>query len=342
MASFDAAPEAGPDARRKALSALIREVLDSNEASGLGEVTLLFADIRGFSNVSERISADRLVRLLNHYFARMNEIILGYDGLIDKYIGDAILVVFGVPESKEDDTARAIACAIEMQLAMEGVNRLNLADGLPEIFMGIGIHTGVVSFGKVGSDLYAEYTVIGDGVNMTTRLESHSLRGQILLSETAYEQVAGLVEVGPPNQMRAKGAASPMRFHEVMGLLNDEALRVPRREVRSQVRVECDASFSFCVIEGKEVLERDYYGELKDLSCDGLFAILDFPVEPFTDIQLKIALSLFGGVHRDIYGKVMNVRPIGGRFGCGIMFTSMDDDSRAALRSFVNRLVEGR
>ena len=139
-----------------------------NEAAHSSEVTILLSDIRGFTALSENYPATDIVSMLNHYFTRMNEIIHKYNGIIDKYMGDSIMVLFGVPDSDPEDVSRAVACAVEMQIAMDTVNQDNADSGLPEFFMGIGVNTGSVSAGEVGSELHHEYTVIGDGVNLVS------------------------------------------------------------------------------------------------------------------------------------------------------------------------------
>ena len=139
-----------------------------NEAAHSSEVTILLSDIRGFTALSENYPATDIVSMLNHYFTRMNEIIHKYNGIIDKYMGDSIMVLFGVPDSDPEDVSRAVACAVEMQIAMDTVNQDNADSGLPELFMGIGVNTGSVSAGEVGSELHHEYTVIGDGVNLVS------------------------------------------------------------------------------------------------------------------------------------------------------------------------------
>lgn len=136
------------------------------------EVAILLSDLRGFTSISEAYSGDQVIGMLNRYFTHMNEVIARYDGVIDKYIGDAILVLFGVRETQDDDLQRAIACAVEMQLRMDRVNEENEALGLAPMFMGIGINAGMVTAGALGSDLHFEYSVIGDEVNLTSRIEA--------------------------------------------------------------------------------------------------------------------------------------------------------------------------
>ena len=141
------------------------------------KITLLLSDIRGFSEITSSYPAKDVIHMLNRYFDCMGTIIARYDGHIDKFMGDSILALFGIPEAREDDVERALACAIAMQVAMTDLNRENQTLGMPELYMGIALNTGTVVAGEVGSKHYNEYTVIGDEVNLVSRIESHCLRG---------------------------------------------------------------------------------------------------------------------------------------------------------------------
>jgi adenylate cyclase len=323
------------------ISQLVGEYHEHNLTSQAREVTILLSDIRGFTAMSERFEANQVVSMLNHYFSEMNEIILKYGGSIDKYMGDAVLVLFGVHEQHEDDARRAISCAVEMQNAMDKVNQENQAQGLPELFVGIGINTAVVSAGQVGSDLYNEYTVIGDGVNLASRIESHSLRGQVLIGENTYSKVKDDVEIGTVNEVSVKGKSETIKLYEVIAIHWQNNMMVPRREIRTSVRVRIDASFSFQVIDGKEILSGVHAGQAKDMSYNGLFAIMQEPFEVLTDIKLMLTLSLLGGKPCDIYGKIVSIRKVEGGFGCGIEFTFVDEESRRSIKHFIDHLIEG-
>lgn len=303
-------------------------------------VTILLADIRGFTHLTERYHAQQIVEMLNTFFTRMNRIIHKYDGIIDKYMGDSIMALFGALSNNSDDAMKAVACAIEMQLAMDTVNLINADNGLPEIFIGIGINTGSVSAGHVGSDLHNEYTVIGANVNLASRIEAHSLRGQVLISKSSYEIVKDMVQIGHRREVSVKGKTEPVCLYEVKGIhWGGKDLEVPSREIRGNIRVELDTDFFFQVVKDKGVSSTQYEGQLKDISYNGLFAVIGFPVEPYTDIRMRLALSLFSDESREIYGKVMSVRKLESGYGCGIEFTSIDEESQIAINHFIDRLV---
>src|SRR6185369_435092 len=146
------------------------------------ELTVLFGDLRGFSALAAACPGAQLVRLLNRCFGAMVEIVDRHYGTIDKFMGDAIMVIFpGDPAAPRDHARRALLCAVEMQLAMHELRQQHQGENVPAMFMGIGISTGSVMAGLIGSDAYRAYTVIGEEVNLAARIESFSLRGQVLM-----------------------------------------------------------------------------------------------------------------------------------------------------------------
>jgi class 3 adenylate cyclase len=147
--------------------------------------------------------------MLNRYFGRMSAIIFANGGSIDKFMGDAIMVLFGAPIAHAEDVQHAVTCAVQMQIAMDEVNREHREQGLPELFMGIGINTGTVMAGLLGSEAYSEYTVIGDEVNLASRIEAFSLRGQVLISENTYRALQRLRRVGGAAERARQGQVRP-------------------------------------------------------------------------------------------------------------------------------------
>jgi hypothetical protein len=147
--------------------------------------------------------------LLNRCFVTMSEIIFRNHGTIDKFMGDSILVLFEA--SRGDAVKNAVTCAVDMQCAMEAFNAVNRAQGLPDLYFGIGINTGRVMSALLGSDLYSEYTVIGDEVNLASRIESFSLRGQVLISESTWERCQDYVRCGEPMDVFVKGRSQARR-----------------------------------------------------------------------------------------------------------------------------------
>lgn len=148
----------------------------------------------------------------------MADLLLSFQGTIDEFIGDAILAIFGAPVQREDDALRAVACAVEMQKAMERVNEFNRREGLPSVEMGIAIHTGEVVVGNIGSDKRAKYGVVGSPVNLTARIESYTVGGQILVSDRTRREGGGQLSVGSEVVVQMKGFENPVSAWDVRGV----------------------------------------------------------------------------------------------------------------------------
>jgi adenylate cyclase len=190
-------------------------------------VTILFTDIRSFTTISEKMDPQRLVGLLNEYFTEMVGIVMEQGGIVDKYIGDAIMVVFGAPVPKpEQDAANAMRAAVRMRKALQELNHRLEARGMQALRTGIGIHTGEVVAGNIGHDRRMEYTVIGDAVNLASRLETNTkdLGCNVLISEDTYELVKDVVEVRPVREITVKGRRAPVMTYEVLGLKGEPLL----------------------------------------------------------------------------------------------------------------------
>jgi adenylate cyclase len=212
----------------KYMTATVMEHLLAGKVALGGEsltVTILFTDIRSFTSISEKMDPQALVALLNEYFAEMVGIVMQEDGVVDKYIGDAIMAVFGAPVPKVDDPIHAVRAAVRMRGALHELNARLLSRGLPELRTGIGIHTGEVVAGNIGSEKRMEYTVIGDAVNLASRLESSTkeLGVDVLISEDTYELTKHVVDARPVREITVKGRERPVMAYEVRGLLGGPA-----------------------------------------------------------------------------------------------------------------------
>jgi class 3 adenylate cyclase len=163
-----------------------------------------------------------MIDLINRYLARMTPIVLAHGGTINEFIGDAILVLFGAPFERPDDPLRAARCALAMQAAMADLNAENAALGLPPLSMGIGIHTGVVVAGNIGSKEHVKYGVVGPAVNLTARVQGLAAGGQVLLTNAALARVRGMVRVGPALRTRVKGVSEPVVVQPLLGLLETD------------------------------------------------------------------------------------------------------------------------
>jgi adenylate cyclase len=197
-------------------------VLSAPEELHLGgqrrEVTILMSDLRGFTVMSDRLDPERVVAVLNHYLHHMVEIALKWGGTIDEIIGDALLIIFGAPLQQPDHALRAASCAIDMQLRMSEVNRCLAADGLPCIACGIGLNSGEVVAGNIGSAKRMKYSVVGSPVNLTARIESLTIGGQILASASTCEALGASARIDGKLRVNMKGFDRPVTIYEIGGL----------------------------------------------------------------------------------------------------------------------------
>ncbi|HEY0172171.1 MAG TPA: adenylate/guanylate cyclase domain-containing protein [Pyrinomonadaceae bacterium] len=199
---------------------VVKQILENPDSFKLGGVnqtlTVLFADIRGFTRLSENAPPDRVVHLLNNYFTAMSDVVFGHGGTLDKYIGDGLMALFGAPTATPEDACNAVSAAVQMQRRMEGINTQLRADGLADIAIGIGLHTGVATVGYIGSERRSEYTAIGDTVNLAARLEQNAAPGQILLSDAAARAAAGAgCAFSPRTPITVKNRVQPVPIFEV-------------------------------------------------------------------------------------------------------------------------------
>ena len=178
-------------------------------------VTILFSDIRGFTRMSEKMEPHAVVELLNEYFSEMTDLIFDSGGTLDKYLGDGIMAVYGAPLPKPDDALRATQTAMEMQRALAALNRDWESRGQQPLRMGVGVNTGPVTAGNIGSAKRMDYTVIGDAVNLASRLCSNAAGGQILVSESTHLQLNGRIPGQRLEPIRVKGKETPVELYEV-------------------------------------------------------------------------------------------------------------------------------
>ncbi len=200
---------------------IMESMLDNTEQDYLktkkGEVTVLFSDIRGFTSLSERVLPEKLVEMLNDYFNVMTKIILKNKGTVDKFIGDAIMAVWGAPLYQGSHAYRAVKAALEMQEAHQELERKYLAEEIP-FKIGIGVATGEAVIGNIGSNLKMDYTVIGDVVNTASRICSVSKSGQILISENTYLEAGKNINVIELTPIKVKNKQHPLQVYSAIGL----------------------------------------------------------------------------------------------------------------------------
>lgn len=312
---------------------VVTTLLDSPTGLQMGgekrKVTMVMADLRGFTSISERLAPKWVVSILNRYFDAMVKIIKRYEGTIDEFIGDAIFVLFGAPTWKEDDARRAVACAIEMQLAMSLVNEGNRDDDLPELQMGIGIHTGQVVVGNIGSVERMKYGVVGSHVNLTSRIQSYTTGGQILCSEATRREVGPMLRIGKQLEVRAKGFEQPVTLSEVVALGGPYKLAL--YQVKDDlVQLGEELAFSYCIVEGSHLDGQSFSGSLVRLSLKRAEVRLETAVPALTNLEIRLVHADGRNVPGILYAKV-SATP-GENETTALQFTSMAPEIETFLR----------
>lgn len=287
---------------------VVANVLDNPEGLELGgeerQVTILMSDLRGFTAFAARLSPPQVVAFLNRYLEAMVDVITAYQGTIDEIIGDAILVLFGAPLSREDDAQRAVACAVAMQLALGEVNAQNRREGLPEVEMGIGIHTGNVVVGNIGSYKRMKYGAVGSNVNLTGRIESYTTGSQILISDSTRQEVDPLVRIDGQITIDPKGATERMTLYEVGGIGGTDNLFLPEK-ADTLVPLDPPIPLRYTVLEEKHVGRTIFTGRLVTLSIKSGTVHADTPVPALSNLKIWLTDSTGIDVPGDLYGKVV-------------------------------------
>ena len=267
-------------------------------------VTIMMTDIRGFTALAERLQPEQVVKLLNTYFEVMVEVIHKYNGTINEIVGDGLLVVFGAPQKMSDRAQRAVACAVEMQNTMKEVNQLNRSQGLPALEMGIGLNEDEVIVGNIGSSKRCKYAVVGGGGNMTSRIESYTVGGQILISESVRKKAGSALRIDGQREILPKGAETPFVVYDVGGIAGQYNHALEHKDPHLAALV-LEIPILYTVLEGKNVETMIRKGSLQKLSGKSAELLLNESFEPM--LNLKIHLDKVGGrlAGYDFYGKIM-------------------------------------
>ena len=210
-------------------ASVINELLKDPTKLKLGgdkkDLTVMFSDIRGFTTISEKLTPEELVHLLNEYLTAMTDIVFKYEGLLDKYIGDAIMAVFGAPVDQPDHAMRSCRTALEMMATLKGLQQKWAAEGRPFVDIGVGINSGDMVVGNMGSNMRFDYTVMGDNVNLSSRLEgiNKEYGTHIVISEYTYGVVKEEMFCRELDAVRVKGKKLPVKIYELICERKDAA-----------------------------------------------------------------------------------------------------------------------
>ncbi|BAB73075.1 CHASE2 domain-containing protein [Anabaena sp. FACHB-709] len=286
---------------------VLANILETPSGLKLGgerrKVTLLFSDLRGFSAMSEQLSPEQVVQILNLYLGVMTDVINQYKGTINEFIGDGIFIMFGAPICRPDDSQRAIACAIAMQRAMQQVNAKTHQMNLPQLEMGIGINTGEVVAGNIGSQKRAQYTVIGSHVNLAARIETYTVGGQILISENTRQDANTDLQIAGQMQIEPKGIKEPITIYEISGIGGAYNLSLPE-DNDLMVKLQSPVPVEYQVLQGKQAVGEVFRGELVSVSEKKALLHSPHTLEKLANLKLKL-LHKPELATADIYAKVM-------------------------------------
>ena len=305
---------------------IVDELLNSPDGLKLGgevrEVTFLVSDLRGFTALSSRLAPAEVIEVVNRFLEPMVEIITKYKGTVDEFQGDGILAFFGAPLAAPDDPARAVACAVEMQRALVEINEEQRARGMAELHMGVGINTGEVIVGNIGSEKRTKYGAMGTAINMAYRIESHTVSGQVLISPETYSKTAEFVQVGETQDLRFKGLDEPVRVYEVRGMSEPYACQMPEAAPEAFVDLASPLPVRMFALEGKKVSDEAVGAEIKRASENCIDVEAEASFERNANLMLRVAEEADVS---DVYAKV--VEADGDRLM--LRFTSLPDDAKA-------------
>ena len=320
---------------------VVSQLLSSPDGLKLGgekrRVTMLMSDLRGFSAIAERLSPEQVVRVVNNYLGTMAEIVLAHGGTIDEFIGDSILCFFGAPVQREDDARRAATCALEMQRAMADVLRANLADGLPEVEMGLALHTGEVVVGNIGCRKRAKYGAVGTQINLLGRIEGCTVGGQILISEATVLEAGSGPLVGESIMVRAKGIPEPVRAFELVGFAGRPDLALERPE-EPCVPLMRPLPVLLTLLEGKQVGPVRQGAEITGLSKRSAELRTAAPLEPLTNVKINVLGADGTEVPGDLYGKARPA-PTGSPSVGRVRFTSVPPELERLFSELLRQLA---
>jgi class 3 adenylate cyclase len=243
---------------------IVKDLLDTPDGLSLGgrkqNISVLFSDIRGFTSMSEQMDVENAVTMLNHYFSVMVDVIHKYRGTVIEFLGDGILAIFGAPAAYENHPDSAVACALEMQIAMDEVNDWNIKNRYPLMEVGVGINSGESIVGNIGSPKSMKYNVIGSNVNLASRIESFSIGGQILISNNTFGLTKSELRVGQSLEVTPKGLKEPITVYQVDGIGAPYFLELRNNEL-PLTRLPAPVSITCYRIDDKrvEIIKLHYY-----------------------------------------------------------------------------------
>jgi len=263
----------------------------------------------------------------------MVEIIARYRGTVDEFQGDGMLVFFGAPLAGSDDPERAVACAVEMQNKIPEINGLQRREGLPEIAMGIGINTGEVVVGNIGSQKRSKYGAVGSPINVAYRIESYTLGGQVLISSETYKKVRTSVQLRGKMDVQFKGMEHPSTLYDVIGITGTYVVSVTDTDSSEFRHVEPPLAMRCFLFSGKTVLDESISGCVTGVTASGVEAALEkeLPVHS----NLRVLIPTGEEPHPfEFYAKVLSLHgsdSVSSRIKARLGFTWLPENTKGFL-----------
>ena len=270
------------------------------------EVTLLVSDLRGFATISAQLMPPDVITMLNRYFEHMLDIIARYRGTVNELQGDGILAFFGAPLIADDDPERAIACAIEMQNAMVEINEEQRRCHLPELAMGIGINSGEVVVGNIGSEKRAKYSAVGSAINIAHRIETYTVGGQILISSETYNRVRSLVHTRGTLGVEFKGCNQPVTLYDVIGINGKYQLYLNASKSDTLTKLKIPLRISCYPLIGKTVSKESIPSQIISFSKSRAEALLEGRAELHTNLKILLAPRDVPSLP-EVYAKIISI-----------------------------------
>lgn len=314
---------------------VVARLLTSEDGLQLGgearEITMIMSDIRGFTGLIEDMRPEQVISFLNRYLARMVDIIHNRGGVVDEIIGDGIFAFFGAPEALPEHPARAVACAIEMQAAMERINSLNAADGFGLIEMGIAVHTGTVVVGNIGSEKRTKYGAVGSEVNFTGRMEAYAVGGQVLISQSTYDRISHRMEVADVLEVQMKGMRKTSVLYDVVGISEPYCVHL---EVSAKKLIPLRNPLVVILrpLDRKSVTDQAIGATITQFSSTLITVSSVYPLSRWEDVKIQMANDNFSPRDVTAYAKVLSVKYQEGFCECVLRFTSVPPEMGEALQ----------
>ncbi len=302
---------------------LVEQLLNSKDALSLGgerkNITLLMTDLRGFTAMSEKHSPEVVISVLNDYFEVMIDIIEKYHGTLNEIIGDALFVLFNAPVELDNHSESAVACALEMQQAMQKVNEASEKKNLPTLEMGIGINCGDVVVGNIGSSKRTKYGVVGADVNLTGRIESYTVGGQVLISESVHRNCTSNLEIVNELRVQPKGVKAMMSIFDVTAIGAPYSIKLATNTDYRTTLTE-PLKLSYKTLDGKHLSDKSEPASIIEISHETAIFVCESKLDVLNNLLINIAdkdLSQF-----DIYAKVVKTN----NSHVEIRFTAIPDE----------------